>query len=171
MKEIKITKEQVFFTYEAIDGTMFESKEECEKYEGTCKCVLMTKYNQIPKISCSECDITKYIGSNEFMFDIIKLRNDNDIDILIQLFKLKNSKTYTEEVVSSLYESLQRHKKLGNHILIERGEEFSDCLYLSSLLVTLEDCIMNINTIIDNLELVISIKNPIKEKNEDENNN
>jgi hypothetical protein len=170
MKEIKNVKEQVFFTYEAIDGTVFNSKEECKNYESTCKCVLMAKYNQIPKVSCPEYDITNYLGSEEYMFDIIKLRNDNDIDIIIQLFKLKYGNSYQDEIFNSVYTTLQKHKKLGSHILIERGIEYEG-FYLSSSIRTLEEIISNINSMINNLESTISIKNSIEEKNEDENNN
>jgi hypothetical protein len=148
MKEIKNVKEQVFFTYEAIDGTTFEIKEECEKYESTCKCVLMAKYNQIPKVSCSEYDITKYLGSEEYIFDIIKLRNDNDIDIIIQLFKLKYGNSYQDEIFNSVYTTLQKHKELGSHILIERGNEYEG-FYLSPSIKTLEEIISNINSIIE----------------------
>lgn len=166
MKEIKNVKEEVFITYEAIDGTIFKVKEECEKYEKTCECLLMVKYNQIPKVSCSEYDITKYIGSEDFIFDIVKLRNDDDIDIIIQLFKLRHS-NHAIEVFDSLYESLQKHMKLGSHILIERGNDYDDNFYISPAIRTLEEFIMNMNSVIETIESII---NPT-EKNEDENNN
>lgn len=170
MKAVKTIKEQVFFTYEAIDGTPFEIKEECEKYEKTCKCLLMAKYNQIPKISCSEYNITNYIGSEEYMFDIIKLRNNDDIDVIIQLFKLRHGESYNDETFNSLYESLQKHKELGNHIMIERGDDYSDNFYIASKIRTLEELISNIEFIIENFKSNTSTLDTAT-KEENENNN
>jgi hypothetical protein len=139
MKEIKNVKEQVFFTYEAIDGTTFEIKEECEKYEKTYKC-LLAKYKQIPKISCSGYNITNYSESKSYMFDIIKLRNDNDIDVIIQLFKLKYGYSCQDEIFNSMYIILQKYKELGKHILLERRND-TEGIYLNPSIITLEEII------------------------------
>jgi hypothetical protein len=48
-----------------------------------------------------------------------------------------------------LYASLQRHKELGNHILIERGDDYHEGFYLSPSIITLEEIISNINSIIE----------------------
>lgn len=170
MKEIKNVKEQVFFTYEAIDGTTFEIKEECERYEKTCKCLLMAKYNQIPKVSYSEYSITNYLGSEEYMFDIIKLRNNDDIDVIIQLFKLIHGNSYGNEILNSIYTSLQKHQELGNHILIERGNDYDDNFYLNPSVRTLEEFINNIESIIENFKSNTSTLDTAT-KEENENNN
>ena len=43
MKEITKEVKNTYTVYQASDGTEFNSKEECKKYEDTAKCVLLTK--------------------------------------------------------------------------------------------------------------------------------
>lgn len=90
MKTVEITKEVKSYKYEAVDGVQFDDREECIKYENSAKCVLLTKYNElIVKHEISEYSICDF-GSEDYAMDIIKLRNEKDIDIVMQLYALYN---------------------------------------------------------------------------------
>ena len=44
MKEISVEQKTYIRKWEAIDGTQFNSREDCEKYENSAKCVILAKY-------------------------------------------------------------------------------------------------------------------------------
>lgn len=70
--------------YEAIDGTIFESKDECKKYEDTAICVLRSRYNPLVITSTTEYDLFQ-VGSDECVIDVIKLQSEQDVDTILQL--------------------------------------------------------------------------------------
>ena len=47
MKEISVEKTLTVRKYEAVDGTLFDDKDECQRYENTARCVLLSKYNKL----------------------------------------------------------------------------------------------------------------------------
>ena len=57
MKEIIKEVKNTYTVYQAIDGTEFDSKEECKKYEDTAKCLLLTKYRPLVKKTVTEIDV------------------------------------------------------------------------------------------------------------------
>lgn len=54
MKQIEAEKRTKVTYYEAIDGTTFLNKEECKAYEDTAKCVLLSMYNKLKRITNTE---------------------------------------------------------------------------------------------------------------------
>ncbi len=50
MKEIRDKKEQTIIRYQAEDGTMFNDKLECQRYDNTAKCVIKSRI-QINRIN------------------------------------------------------------------------------------------------------------------------
>lgn len=102
MKEHKIEKTniQVTYEYEAMDGLIFKSKEECIKYEESAKMVLYSKYLPIVIIRKSEYELYG-AGSEEYEIDIIKIHDFEDIEILLQLYSLyhpsRNEKDILQE--------------------------------------------------------------------------
>ena len=91
MKEIIKEVKNTYTVYQASDGTEFNSVEECKKYEDTAKCLLLTKYRPLVKKTVTEIEVFN-TGSDEYMVDILQcLRDEADIDILIQLHRLYNS--------------------------------------------------------------------------------
>ena len=83
MKEIKRerTIEEVC-GYEANDGRIFSSKEECEKYEKTARAVIFNAFKQlvVDKIF-PECNIWEGYGygGEEFNMAIIDIKNEEDL--------------------------------------------------------------------------------------------
>lgn len=125
MKEITKEKKSTYTVYQATDGTEFGSKEECQKYEDTAKCALLTKYKPLVKRTASECDIFN-AGSDEYMIDILQyLSSESDIDILIQLNRLYYSgRELNDEHYIDMRNKLEKCLKNRDIVLIGRGTEY-----------------------------------------------
>lgn len=83
IKEFKETREVVVRTdYIAMDGKIFGTKEECEKYEKTCQCVLMTDYNRLVKGNIGEYDLFCENGCEEYSYDIVEVKTEADREIV-----------------------------------------------------------------------------------------
>lgn len=95
MKEIeeKIKKEVVdtHIYYEADDGTRFNSKEECSKYEDTVFCVLMARAKSFVIATDKEQSINPFDECDDSNFITLLPQKSEDIDILNQLYVLPRS--------------------------------------------------------------------------------
>jgi hypothetical protein len=89
MKEHKIekTKVEITYEYEAIDGSLFKSKEECKKYEESAAMVVYSKYKPLVIDRKKEYAIYQ-VGSDEYEIDIVKIKCPEDIDILLHMYSL-----------------------------------------------------------------------------------
>lgn len=138
VKEVKTTS--IITVYQAIDGSEFNSKEECLKYEDTAKCLLLTKYKPLVKRTASEYDIFN-TGSEEYMIDILQpLSSEADIDILIQLSRLYHSgRNLDDAFYNSMRNKLEKCLKNRDIVLIGRGTEYDDddSFYITSTLQTI----------------------------------
>ena len=125
MKEIIKEVKNTYTVYQASDGTEFNSKEECKKYEDTAKCLLLTKYRPLVKKTVTEIDVFN-TGSDEYMVDILQcLRDEADIDILIQLHRLYNSgRKINDYFYNNLRSKLEKCFEDKDIILIGRGTEY-----------------------------------------------
>ena len=90
MKEIK--KERVVFDYEyeAYDGSIFKTKEECIKYEETAQCVIIKKFNDLIEYSSNECSLFN-CGSDDYIIDFVKPKTQDDADTIMQMLELCNA--------------------------------------------------------------------------------
>lgn len=90
MKEIK--KERTVFDceYEAYDGSIFKTKEECIKYEETAKCVIRKKFNDLVEHSSDECSLFN-CGSDDYIIDFIKPNTQDDVNAIMQMLELYNA--------------------------------------------------------------------------------
>lgn len=127
MKEITREKKSTYTVYQAVDGTEFNSKEECQKYEDTAKCLLLTKYKPLVKRTVREYDIFN-TGSDEYMIDILQyLSSESDIDILIQLNRLYYSgRKLDDDFYDNMRSKLEKCLKNRDIVLIGRGTEYDD---------------------------------------------
>lgn len=125
MKEITKEKKSTYTVYQAVDGTEFDSKEECQKYEDSAKCVLLTKYKPLIKRTDSEYNIFT-ADSDEYMIDILQyLSSESDIDILIQLHRLYCSgRKLNDEHYVDMRNKLEKCLKNRDIVLIGRGTEY-----------------------------------------------
>ena len=131
-----------YTVYQAIDGTEFNSKEECQKYEDTAKCLLLTKYKPLVKRTVSEYDIFN-TGSDEYMIDILQyLSSESDIDILIQLNRLYYSgRKLDDDFYDNMRSKLEKCLKNRDIVLIGRGTEYDgyDNFYILATLQEITD--------------------------------
>lgn len=90
MKEIK--KERVVFDYEyeAYDGSIFKTKEECIKYEETAQCVIIKKFNDLIEYSSNECSLFN-CGSDDYIIDFVKPKTQDEADTIMQMLELYNA--------------------------------------------------------------------------------
>lgn len=128
MKEITREVKSTYIVYQAPDGTEFNSVEECKKYEDTAKCLLLTKYRPLVKKTVTEYDIFN-TGSDEYMLDIIQcLRDEADIDVLIQLHRLYDrGRKINDDFYNNLRSRLEKCFEDKDIILIGRGTEYDGC--------------------------------------------
>lgn len=128
MKEITKEKIQKYSIWEANDGTEFNSKEECVKYEDSARCAIMTKYNLLVKKTLVEWDIFG-TGSEEFQIDIVCLNNEDDITTVLQSIAFENCYIANdEEKMSKIRKSLSTSLNKCP-VFIGRGCEYNECFY------------------------------------------
>ena len=144
MKELIRETKSTYIIYQASDGTEFNSKEECKKYEDTAKCLLLTRYRPLVKKTVTEVDVFN-TGNDEYMVDILQcLRDEADIDVLIQLHRLYNSsRNNNDDFYNNLRSRLEKCFEDKDIILIGRGTEYDgyDNFYV---LTTLQEISNNI---------------------------
>lgn len=88
INEIKETKEVVVRTeYIANDGTKFTDKEECVKYENTCKCVIMSAYKELVVSTVCEYGLYDECGSEEFYYDMVEIKDASDLETVNKALK------------------------------------------------------------------------------------
>lgn len=138
MKKVDIEKTVIETLWEASDGTTFKDKEECEKYENSAKCVLLSKYKNWVIKSTNEYALFN-AGCEENYIDIILITKDR-IDTILQLIKLLG---YANE------ETLQRDRNLlessiGELFLIGRGDSYEENFWIMNSLRFYVDKITNL---------------------------
>lgn len=87
MKEIKEEEIVYNYKYEALDGTVFNSKEECNKYEKTAECVIKKRYNDLVKYTSNECALFN-CGSDDYVVDFLKVQTHDDATVIMQMLEL-----------------------------------------------------------------------------------
>lgn len=130
MKEIQKETKQYVTVYEAVDGTEFTSKEECKKYEESAQCVLMAKYSKLVTKSDTEWELFG-VGSNESIVDVVRLNDEQDVNMILQLIALENPNISSKqpEWLIEKDKRLTTALKEDSLVFIGRGYE-QDCFYL-----------------------------------------
>ena len=143
MKIVKEEKKYTVDVYEAIDGTRFSDKAECEKYEKSAKCLLLSKYNKLVIKRDSEYNICR-CGSEDEYVDIVKILCREDIDVIMQTLGVINPHLL-EEGYKEKYDEYQgiliKAWEEGDLVFIFRGYDNDDFF---SIRGTLSDKIHNI---------------------------
>ena len=130
-QEFERTVKEVKITYIAIDGTEFVNEEECAKYEETAKCVLLSKYR--PLIIKSTTDYGVFgVGNDDATLEIVKITKREDIDVLLQLYRLYNPhlekpayKEYIDDAAKKISSALQG----SGFVFVGRGCD-DDCFWI-----------------------------------------
>lgn len=128
MKKIEreiTTKELV--GYEAFDGTMFQSEEECSKYEGSAVGVLIGRIMKFTVKKGAEYDIFDGIGCSDTEVYVARPRDEKDIDTIKQLYELRGYAKDKEEY----YRALKLDEQVGKIIFVSVG--YDGDMWLSTM--------------------------------------
>ena len=125
MKEIKkeIIHKSYVTKYEALDGTIFESAEECKKYEASAKCVIVTKYKEIEINLVSEYQLFD-TGSEEYFIGVVKPRDEEDVDLLLQVYSFFNPHRTEKTHLQEALETFRKAVETKDCLLIGRGYDY-----------------------------------------------
>ena len=130
MKQIEVEKIIKEVWYEAIDGTTFKDKVECEKYDNTARAVLMSKYKPLVLKSITEWDLFE-TGSEDCYYDLVMINCEKDIEIITQLALLQNTFLYKDQERLNNIENICRNAwREEDVILISRGYQ-EDSFWIS----------------------------------------
>lgn len=142
MKTIKEERTYTVEVYEAIDGTIFQDKAECEKYEESAQCLLLSKYNKLVIKRVVEYNIFG-CGSEDGYIDIVKILCREDIDIIMQTLGVINPhmlKDGNKEKYDKYQDILEKACSENDLVFIYRGYD-NDGFWIEG---TLSDRISNI---------------------------
>lgn len=121
MKEIK--RERIVIDvvgYEAVDGTQFDTREECEKYEKiTARAVIVERFKKLVVNYIEETTITDYgqsflgCGCGEgWYFALVKIKDETDLDTL-RMYKELTRPSSSQRITEDL---------IGKEIIVSIGE-------------------------------------------------
>ena len=114
MKEVTKEKTQSYIVYQAVDGTEFYDKCECERYERSAHGVLRAR---ISKLTTGKEDAWNLMGGIEG-HDIIgvKMNTENDLKDVQQFLMLENS-YYSGDKAEEIFDIMEKAYKNGDIIL------------------------------------------------------
>ena len=153
MKEKKIERTVYDIKWEAIDGTLFLSKEECETYEKTARMVLWDTLKRLTLLESNEWNLLG-AGYSDVVVHAIKMVNPEDGDKIKQLLLLDNLWA-TKEGEST--------EKWRTH----RFEQIDKALEDADVLLVFEDCESNICDMMARQTIIDKLENLDKEEPED----
>jgi hypothetical protein len=119
MKSVSKEVTNTIYGWEAIDGTFFDNKEECQKYENSAKTVILAKYNKLVVKSSSEEEFF-YLGCSDNTVDVVKISKYSDIDVILQLYTLING-TPSKDSLNKQIERCERALDTRDYLFISRG--------------------------------------------------
>lgn len=120
MKELKRTETiEKVIGYEANDGTYFDSKEECEKYEKSAFAVVYERFRKLVVKELYEHEIfeNQGYGSEEYVYYLIDIKDDNDVNTYNHFAQFTEGK----RIIDNSY--------IGKRILVGTGNHYDDWSY------------------------------------------
>jgi hypothetical protein len=123
MKQVEVEKIIKEIWYEAIDGTTFRDRVECEKYDNTTEAILRQRYQPLVLKTISEWDLFK-CGSEECYYDLIIANNVTDVENILKLAIFYNNYLTNESYKNRLTEIeklCMQAMHEGDIILISKG--------------------------------------------------
>lgn len=123
MKQIEKTRTITEIKYQAIDGTEFDDKNECIKYDNTALAVMMARYKSLVITSMTEWDLFG-VGCDDNTCNIVKLTKDSDISIIMWLLAYHNN--YSDEKLQELEIKIINTIESNDVLIINRGYSSDD---------------------------------------------
>ena len=136
MKEIK--KERTVFDceYEACDGSIFKTKEECIRYEETAQCVIRKKFKDLVEHSSDECSLFN-CGSDDYIIDFVKPNTQDAANAIMQILELYGA---NDDRARKLIKEAQEN---SDYLLIGHNSYDDDYYYVcgtrTSILANIKD--------------------------------
>ena len=144
MKEIKkeIIRKDYTYQYESFDGNLWDTKEECEKYEKSAEGILKLKFQDLIVDKQNAWDLMRGYKDNDVIG--VKLTKEEDKDTVLQLYLFLNPhllndseryKEYLEQYKSYINEAYENKDLLlmginceGDYYFIGPRNKFIDNL-------------------------------------------
>ena len=120
MKELKRTETiEKVIGYEANDGTRFDSKEECKKYEKSAFAVVYERFRKLVVKELWENDVfeNQGYGNEEYVYYLIDIKDDNDVNTYNHFAQFTDGK----KSIDNSY--------IGKRILVGAGFGYDDWSY------------------------------------------
>ena len=140
MKEVYVEEVKKVFKYEAIDGTLFNSKEECIKYENSAKVAVKALYKKLIIKSIAETELFS-VGSDDNTLELVKVKTQEDIKILLQMCYIYN--ITHESSLDRITKLATKAMETNDILIIGRGYD-EDCFWIID---TKQDLINQFNNI------------------------
>lgn len=130
MKTIQREKTIVntYDVYVANDGTEFNDKAECEKYEKSAIGVVNARYKALVVDTHSEYSAFQ-IGCDDNLVQIVKVRSEKDIDTVVQMFMLIERCDIKSDRVGEAEKIVRRAFEENDILFVNRGYD-DDCFWL-----------------------------------------
>ena len=85
----EIKRIETITRYRADDGTVFNDRAECEKYENTARCTIKTKFDKL--IINRNYDAWTLLGGNDdTTVLVVKMKDKKDMDTVLQMLFIEN---------------------------------------------------------------------------------
>lgn len=133
-----IKKERVQKSYYEIfvanDGTEFTNADECKKYEGSAKGVLMAKLKPLIIKDISEDSLFGFGNCDDTVW-VMKPSTQNDVDAIMQAFLLYNTYMTKDDQMESLEHRrklVQRSLDENDVILVGRGYDMDNFWFVGT---------------------------------------
>ena len=131
MKEIREEVKTYNIKYKATDGCVFNSKEECEKYENTAKVVLKSKFKKLVLSETSEYNLFD-VGSDENLVYVVKMHSAADADTVKQLYLACNDwllkQDSNKEYINRNFGTIDKAFKEDDILFV--GENYDGDIYI-----------------------------------------
>ena len=147
MKIIKKEYINYIEEYEAVDGTIFNSKEECIKYENSAAAVLKSRYKKLVIKETDEWNLFKFGSEDEFI-DVIKLHSEKDIDLVLQLNCLYNSHL-KDDLIDKHRKLLEKAYNENTLVFISKGNEYDTNFWIRTSESEMNDTINELYKLIN----------------------
>lgn len=127
---MKVIKETIncpkeIVRYEAVDGTEFFVKEECEQYEKSATCVINAKYSTLVVGKTNSYDLL--YGNSDDTVDIVKLSKEEDIATVLHFIAHKNNYSIDDKPIVNDIPILKNAIDSGEFVFIGHNYEDSWC--------------------------------------------
>jgi len=105
MKEVTKEKVQKYIVYEALDGTEFNDKAECQKYEESAKGVIRARIAKLTVGKANEWDLLA--GCDEHEIIGIKMKTEKDVEYVKQ-FLMMECPWYGEARTKEIFDVIEK---------------------------------------------------------------